>query len=196
MTKLLFEFDRFPAEREAIGKMLIAYGEIEFALLTCMGAVLSDQTLDTCTRILFRVHGEGARIEVADAIIRPAFSKVGLSGKWSNAYGAAKKCKNIRNQYAHCHWLPLGSIMTFMDLDQDSRQPDGEIKLSLKTFNTVLIAAQQRYFEYCLDLLWFLEPEYRKQAGLPLGDDMHTVEPRPMDAPEQYISYSPSPATR
>jgi hypothetical protein len=103
MAILLYEFHDFPDEQEAIGKMLIAYGELEFAILGCIGAVLNSD-MAQALRILFRVRGEGARIEVADAILRPAFAKVGLGGKWGNALGAARACKNIRNQYAHCHW--------------------------------------------------------------------------------------------
>lgn len=185
MSKLLFEFDQFPAEREAIGRMLIAYGEIEFGLLTCVGAAL-DGDLDIAVRILFRARGESARIEIADAIVRPAFAKVDLAGKWSNAYGAAKVCKNIRNQYAHCHWLPqIDGTMTFLDLDQDSRQTEGEIKLSRKAISAELVAEQQRYFEYCLDLFWFLEPEYRKRAGLKLVSEFD--EPKSIPAPRLYI---------
>jgi hypothetical protein len=186
MPQLLFHFDDYPAEREAIGRMLIAYGEIEFGLLTCLGAAMGGD-LDTAVRVLFRVRGEGARIEVADAIIRPAFTKVGLGGKWSNAYGAAKICKGIRNQYAHCHWIKSGEVMTFFDLDQDSKLPEGTIQLTRKAINAVLVAEQQQYFEYCLHLLWFVEPEFRRLAGLESADQ--PPEPKSLAAPRQYIPY-------
>jgi hypothetical protein len=187
MAKLLFEFDKFPAEREAIGKMVVAYGEIEFALLTCLCAVLNDQEMDTSARILFRVRGEAARIEVADAIIRPAFIKIGLGGKWTNAYGAARICKNIRNQYAHCHWLPRGEVMTFMNLDEDSRQAEGEIKITTRAIGAELVRSQQQYFEYCLDLLWFLESKYRKAVGLEATHDI--PEPKSVPAPRLCIPH-------
>jgi hypothetical protein len=187
MPKLLHVFDEFPAERDAIGRMLIAYGDIEFGLLMLVSAALSNDT-DTAMRILFRARGESARIEIADALIRPGFKKVDLDGKWSNAYGAAKICKNIRNQYAHCHWLPVGSIMTFLDFDSDARQPEGEIKLTQKTFNLVLLSSQQQYFEYCLEMIWFLEQEYKKRAGLPVSDLLEP-EPKSRAAPLLYIPY-------
>jgi hypothetical protein len=169
VAKLLFDFENYQAERDAIGTMLIAYGEIEFGLLNCVGVALGGD-LDTAARILFRARGEAARIEIADAIVRPAFAKVNLDGKWSNAHGAAKFCKKIRNQYAHCHWISNDTqgVLTFMDLDQDSKQPEGPIKLTRKVVNAELVASQQRYFEYCLDLFLFLEPEYRKRAGMKL----------------------------
>src|ERR1700724_287307 len=103
MANMLYEFTNFPREREIVGQLLIAYGEIEYALLGCLRNVLDDD-IHTATRILFRVQGESARIEVSDAIMRQAFMKVGLGAKWGNAIGAARICKNIRNQYAHCHW--------------------------------------------------------------------------------------------
>jgi hypothetical protein len=186
MPKLLSILDDFPTEREAIGEMVIAYGEIEFALLTCLAGTLSDHSLDLASRILFRVRGEAARIEVADAIIRPAFTKVGLGGKWTNAHGAARHCKNIRNQYAHCHWLPRDNVLTFMDLDQDSKQPEGDIKLTYRAVNVELVVKQREYFEYCLDLLWFLEAKYQKLAGLLHSHDLE--EPKPIQPPPRYIT--------
>lgn len=71
MALMLIEFDDYPHEREIIGQMLIAYGEIEFALLRCLCAFLDDDA-HTSARIIFRVRGEGARIDVCDAILRPA----------------------------------------------------------------------------------------------------------------------------
>ena len=84
MNGLVFEFDKFPKEHSVIGDMLLAYGEIEFVLLSLVGQVLDDD-VSTGTRVLFRVGGEGARMEVADAILRPAYRKAELEGKWGVA---------------------------------------------------------------------------------------------------------------
>src|SRR5437764_15054804 len=101
MANVLIEFVDFPQERDILGTLLIAYGEIEWALSVCVQHVL-DISPSEATRIMFRV--KGARIEVADAIARPAFTKIGLGAKWGNAIGPARHCRTIRNQYAHCHW--------------------------------------------------------------------------------------------
>jgi hypothetical protein len=54
---LLFEFESFPMERDLIGRMLLAYGELEFAVLGVVSQVMSDD-IPTTTRVLFRVRGE------------------------------------------------------------------------------------------------------------------------------------------
>ncbi len=71
MALLLLEFDSFPEEKAIVGEMLMAYGEIEFALVRLIGTFFQEDN-DTAARILFRVKGEGPRLDVADAILRPA----------------------------------------------------------------------------------------------------------------------------
>jgi SAM domain (Sterile alpha motif) len=76
--------------------------------------------MNDALRILFRVRGEGPRIEVADAVARPAYTQIGLGGAWGNGIGAARVCKNIRNQYAHCHWRRFpDEALRFINLDQE-----------------------------------------------------------------------------
>jgi hypothetical protein len=84
MANMLYEFADFPRELEIVGQLLIAYGEIEYALLGCLRKVLDDD-IHTATRILFRVKGESARIEVSDAIMRPAFIKLDASKNLANS---------------------------------------------------------------------------------------------------------------
>jgi hypothetical protein len=60
MVKILSEFEPFPKEKQLIGSMLIAYGEIEFALFSLIDAVLDAQ--NNAVEIFFRIRGEGARV--------------------------------------------------------------------------------------------------------------------------------------
>ena len=184
MAILLYEFQDFPDEQEAIGKMLIAYGELEFAILGCIGAVLNSD-MAHALRILFRVRGEGARIEVADAILRPAFTKVGLDGKWGNALGAARTCKNIRNQYAHCHWQIHAGQLRFMDLDTEAQSPEGAVQVKFWPVDGQLLAQQLKYFEYCLSLMYFIQAEYWFRIEPSTSHDL--VEPKSISAPPRYI---------
>jgi hypothetical protein len=149
MAVMLFEFQDFPKEREIIGRLLIAYGEIEFALMDYLAATLGSDG-HMVTRVLFRVKGESARIEVADALIRPAFAKIGLDGKWGNAIGAIRLCKNIRNQYAHCHWQVLNGVLRFMDLDTMAESTAGPVTLDLIRLELSLLDQESSYFEYAL----------------------------------------------
>ncbi|MGA7996641.1 MAG: hypothetical protein WCA28_17300 [Bradyrhizobium sp.] len=185
MAILLLVFENFPKERELVGKILVAYGELEFAILGCISAVLSDD-LDTSARILFRVRGETARLEVSDAIIRPALAKVGLLGKWGNAIGAARTCKNIRNQYAHCHWTEENNKeLYFIDLDSDAKSPpESNSSILQKRIDAALLQRQFEYFEYALTWLYHLESEYLTRIGKKPSQIL--PEPKSVSAPPLY----------
>jgi hypothetical protein len=187
MAILLYEFHDFPDEQEAIGKMLIGYGEIEFAILGCIGAALNSD-MSQALRILFRVRGEGARIEVADAILRPPFTKVGLASKWGNVLGAARACKNIRNQYAHCHWQIYKGQLRFMDLDTEAQSPEGDVSVAFWPVDGPLIAKQLEFFEYALQSLYYLKAEYEVRIGTETSHDL--LEPKSIAVPPRYIQPS------
>jgi hypothetical protein len=183
MANVLIEFRNFPQEREIVGRLLIAYGEIEFALVGCLREALHCSA-SMSTRILFRVRGEGARIEVADAIARPAYNKIGLGGQWGNAIGAACVCKKIRNQYAHCHWRLLSDgVLRFMDLDAEVGG-DGPVTAKAIPLKLSLLQRQDEYFEYTLDWLYYLGEEYKRRAGRSSSHDL--VKPKSMRSPPLY----------
>jgi hypothetical protein len=190
MANLLNEFADFPDEQDAIGTMLISYGEIEFALLTCIGAVLN-RDMDQALRILFRVPGEGPRVSVADAILRPAFTAIGLGPKWGNALGAVRACKSIRNQYAHCHWQIHQGQLAFMNLDEHAKSPEGDVQISYRHIDGPLIAEQLMFFENALQSLYWLEAEYQVKVG---REASHTLsEPKSLSAPLLFIKTKDTP---
>jgi hypothetical protein len=185
MVDILFHFSDHPQERDIIGGLLIGYGEIEWALAGCIREAMNAQ-MNEALRILFRVRGEGPRIDVADAVARPAYNKIGLGGAWGNAIGAARACKNIRNQYAHCHWrrFPNGTLR-FINLDQDVTSEAGTpliadaIRVELD-----LLQRQKEYFEHTASLLYYLEEAYKKAVGRP---SIHRLtEPKSIPAPPPY----------
>lgn len=168
MAAPLSEFDDFPRELGLIGQILLAYGELEFGLLGCLAEAL-DIDVHTTTRILFRVRGEAARLLVADAILRPAFSKHKLKDKWITAYAAARHCKNIRNQYAHCHWQLHERKLHFMDLDEDAQTQDDVMNVNFRPIDLTLLQQQYRYFEYAAAGLYFLRDRLMRKAGKELN---------------------------
>jgi hypothetical protein len=105
MDGLVFEFDKFPKEHSVIGDMLLAYGEIEFVLLSLVSQVLDDD-VSTGTRVLFRVGGEGARMEVADAILRPAYRKADLEVGRCNRSG-----QTLQKHQKPVRALPLANFI-------------------------------------------------------------------------------------
>ena len=185
MANILIEFVPFPQEREIIGRLLIAYGELEWALAACVREAM-DSKMNEAVRILFRVQGEGARIEVADAISRPAYAKIGLGGQWGNAYGAAKHCKKIRNQYAHCHWRRIEhGALRFINLDVDVKSEAGTVLLAdAIPIDLDLLKRQEDYFKYALDCLYFLQEEYKKRAWR--SSSHYLIAPKSIPAPPLY----------
>jgi len=197
MANILIEFADYPVEREIIGRLLIAYGELEWALAECLRVSMNSK-MNEAIRILFRVRGEGPRIEVADAIARPAYIKIGLEGQWGNAIGAARVCKNIRNQYAHCHWRVLDDgLLRFINLDVEAETAAGApLMADAIPLKLPLLQRQEDYFKYALDWLYYLGEEYKFREGKlssqileesksipapPLYDRPKKVEPIPPD---------------
>jgi hypothetical protein len=163
--RLLLQFDRNKEEQAIVGRLLMAYGEFEFEVARLVGYAICAH--DTAARILFRVNGEGARLDVADAIPRPFLSKLGLGGQWSNAIGALRYCKNVRNQYAHCNWIADEAHhgLSFTNIDKDADSPDGILNVSLYPTNLKLLQKQHQYFEYTADWLMYLACQCRLRAG-------------------------------
>jgi hypothetical protein len=184
MANVLIEFVDFPQHREILGTLLIAYGEIDWALATCLQRAL-DITPSDATRILFRVRGESARMEVCDAIVRPVFTKMGLGGQWGNAIGAARHCKKIRNQYAHCHWRKFDDgVLRFLNLDEEAAAAEGPLIVSAIPLNLDLLQRQRNYFIYTLDWLYYLEEEYSQRLGKSSSNNQ--VAPKSIPQPPLY----------
>lgn len=163
---LVYEFENFKQEHDLIGQMLIAYGELEFDLANVMHYAIPDGK-NTAARIIFRVNGEAARLDVADAILRPFFEKLNLVGQWSNALGALRFCKNIRNQYAHCNWHVRQGTgeLCFINLERDADSSDDTLNVQLYPTDLRLLQKQHQYFHYTLVWLWHLHCECRRKRG-------------------------------
>lgn len=186
---LLTEFEDFPKAKEDVGTILAAYGEIEFALMGILAATLFDDDAARALRVLFRIRGEAARIEVCDGLLRKPFETMGLAPKWDNAVGAMRHCKNIRNNYAHCHWQVHDQQLWFLDLDIAAKSREEPIALDFwKQIDEPLVRKQVRYLEYALDLLYWLHGEIRKKVG---KKPIRVLsEPKSIPAPPPYIQES------
>jgi hypothetical protein len=190
MPSLLSEFDDFPRERNLIGEMLLAYGELEFVLVSSISQALSVD-IDTSTRILFRVRGESARLLVADAILRPTFSRHQLEAKWITAFSAANHCKNIRNQYAHCHWQLHEGKLYFINLDEEATDNGEILNVTFFPIDLSLIERQYAYLEYAAAYLYFLDDRLARKLGKELSTPPF---PEPKSIPQPPRDNRPSKA--
>jgi hypothetical protein len=186
MANVLIEFENYSKHRELVSRLLVAYGELEFALIGCVSDALGN-AMSAATRILFRVRGETARVSVADAICRPAYTEIGLGPKWENAIGAARWCTKYRNQYAHCHWrlLPGDGVLRFMNLDAEVESPAlGNLVVGAIPLNLELLQQQNDFFDYALDWFYYLHQEFRLREGEIKSHDLEA--PKSIPAPPLY----------
>jgi hypothetical protein len=139
----LVELDKHPEERDVIGRIILAYGELESLLMHVVTAVLNGDT-HTAVRSLFRLRSESNRIAVADAISRPWMRQQKLEAEYQKAYAAIRHCMKIHNQYAHCTWLGDGDLLRFGSLHEAAKR---EIAPKI-VFHPISLALLQKQFDY------------------------------------------------
>lgn len=151
-------FEDYLEEGQLVGDMLLGYIEIESYLADLVGAV-NRAPLVYGVRVLFRVWRAEDRIAIADAIIRPFFTRHGLIGPYGQWYGALRRCKEIRNRYAHCIWGIKDDRLGASSLEDAARSHEGYPELPFYPVDLALLKKQHAYFAYAADLGHYLLQE-------------------------------------
>lgn len=185
MGNVLIFLKDHPQESRLIGEILIAYGELENSLVDLVCAV-QDEDSDTVLRALFRLRSEGQRLDVADAIARKWINQQGLGGVYALALGAIRRCKAIRNQYAHCAWYEKNGLC-FINLEEAAKKADDPLMLTPRRVNLPLLQRQREFFDYTESLLIHVADSYRKKLGMAV-QDRGNGPPDPLDLPELFLS--------
>jgi hypothetical protein len=157
---------RHPKTFIAIGHMLTVYGDMETDLTFCVSNV---HGLSVAIKALFRPRGETTRVDIADAMAREAYEKVGLGTEFAEAIGNFRFCLRVRNQYAHCNWYdwPDGRF-GFVDM-QDLAESNKHLMMETLTVYPIdhqLVEAQANYFGYVQESLRYVASAYGKKVGL------------------------------
>ncbi len=84
-------FSRYHEEGMIVGRLLAGYGELEFSLCHCVAVAMG--SLDVVLKAMFRARGEKDRIDIADALGRPAYQKIHLKTQFSEAVAATHYCR-------------------------------------------------------------------------------------------------------
>lgn len=189
-VQLMPALHRFPKEAARIGRIIAAFGELEFILALCVGEVLNDR--DTALRAIFRLASDRARIDTADALIRPFYVKIGLQAEYSDMIGTVRYCRSIRNQYAHCHYGDQPRYGLFLTNLQDAAEKPEEFEYQWRHVDVPLLDQQEHYFLYAQMCLQFLEAEYRfrsRRSSVPHSFPWPTKRerPPPHNPPSQHI---------
>jgi hypothetical protein len=172
--------NRHPAEAAIIGRIVVAFGELEYMTVLCAGKAFNNLT--AILKSLYRVRSTSSRIEAADALMRRVYHEAGLGGAYGVAYGAVKYCLRIRNQYAHCNWAdgPMEDGLYFLDLQESAELPLDYFH-DWKHVDAALLETQEAYFEYAFSWLTYLENELIKRRGKKLF--VHSPKPRALAPP-------------
>ncbi len=175
---MLRPFQKYPEEEAVVGRILLSWSEIEFDLAALLGDVLQDG--NAAVRTLYRLRGPDMRLQVADALLRPAFSEIALLTEYQNAFAALNFSKRLRNQYAHSHWID-GNGLFFFDLESGAKTRGGDVIVTYRPINAQLLRKQEEYLHYTSRWLWFLQNAYRNKAGVSPSQTVPapTIVPQP-----------------
>lgn len=181
-------FSKAPKEAVVIGRLLAGYGELEYALKQCVAEVVDGSEI--ALKTLFRCRSEGQRIDVSDALLQPAYAKIGLHNVYADALGALRYCKNLRNQYAHCHWIWYESAGLFFADLQKSAEGSEPVTHTFHHTDEALLLEQEAFFCFTADLLVYLLNEHRIHAGIlkanPHQKPARILKPNPYNPPEKH----------
>lgn len=143
----------YPEESAIIGRLVVGYGELEFALAVYVTCILD--SLEDGFRAIFRVKSEGGRIDVADALVRSKVTALGLLKEWDECHQAIGCCKRIRSQYAHSHW---SSGLRLYDMETPFKGPNLK-DMEYEVIDLELLQKQEAYFVYTLDCFHYVRRE-------------------------------------
>ena len=183
VESLLIQFDYHSAERRLIGKIILAYGELEIAVMQLLATTLNGDTY-TAVRTLYRLRSESNRLEVADALVSPHLSKHTLNGAWCEAYAAMKCCKAIRNNYAHGQWLSHRGQLRFGDLDKAALTKGPSCAITMRPLSLATLKKQWAYFEYTHHQLAWIDYRYATLTGQPRTVPGKVPKPRKVSPPK------------
>jgi hypothetical protein len=162
---LMPAFHRFPNEAAIIGRLLAGYGEIDFTFAVLAAKILGDE--ETVMRAIFRIRGEAARIDLADAIISSRLRGSQLDN-YVYSLECVRHCRAIRNQYAHCHWNDDDTLgLFFTNLEVAAEKPSG-FDRRWRHVDLTLLTAQEDFFIHTRRCLWHVTGAWLKRKRRPL----------------------------
>jgi hypothetical protein len=158
-------FDRYPEEASIIGRILVAFGELELTLATTVGVAGLASNIELGLRALYKVRSTASRLDLADTLLRPAFAKKGLEPEYLLTKAAIKYSQTIRNQYAYCIWGDhINGGLFFTDLEKAADRTE-LLSFQWKHVDIELLRSQIEYFDFALQSLHYIHGEYMTRAG-------------------------------
>ncbi len=160
---------KFNDEGIIIGRLLVAYADLELSLFHCVNVTRDD--FDTVYKAMFKERGESRRITMADTFGRQNYHTLGFGTQFEMAISSVRFCLKIRNQYAHCIWYDdFSGKLAFANLEEgtESNKVVTDFKeLTIRHIDIDTLHLQEKYFEYTDSFLAWVNFEGRRVAGKP-----------------------------
>ena len=167
-TRINPAFHRYPAEAIVVGRLLSAFGELEFTVVEIARRATDNARLPFL-RALYRLRASSARLQAADAFMRPVCENFQLGDEYETAKKAVDHCSKIRNQFSHCNWAddPNCSNGGLFFIDLEGAFEDAEdLELHWRPINLELLTSQEAYFIFTLEYLRWINHELAARRGI------------------------------
>lgn len=156
----------YPKEMKIVGRLLVEYSSIEIGLMHCVAMARDD--FNTTLKALYRIRGETARINVAEALAEQEYARLNLATQFAESISAMRHCLKIRNRFSHAHWHnPLDGLcyVSLEDLAETKTVITSLENLDFFYLDIALLSRHVSYFGYTSNCLAFVNYEGRKSAG-------------------------------
>lgn len=175
-------FDRFAREGAIVGRLVVEYGELEWALCLAAGAAANDR--GAALRAMYRAGNGAQRIVAGDALVRTHLRDAALSAIHAATIERLRDCLRIRDRYAQTSWTIEGdSHLALVDIDAALTRDDragGEVP-ALRRVTIGLLEDQQRLFAEVMQNLTYLHWDLEALNGGPRVGNHYIVPIAPAD---------------
>jgi hypothetical protein len=158
-----FEPGQAHAEGLVIGRLLAGYGEIELEMCACLIAV-EGGIYDIPIREIFTDRGAEKRIGIGRKALSQSFANANLTAVLTDALDDMEWCRQIRNQYSHCHWYWTAQEgLCFINLEELAKQPTAILQITANRhpIDVPLLQQQEDYFWYVKQCFMHLGDAYK-----------------------------------
>lgn len=156
-------FQKFKAEGEIIGRLVVGYGDIELDLCNCVAMGIED--FDLALKAMYRPRGESARIEVADTIGRRAYVALGLGQEFDTCLTDLRFCLKLRDRYAHSQLYDDNSGQLAIVVLEEEAKKKTVVKdltgLTTRHLTKEILRNQELYFLYARACIGYINYEGR-----------------------------------
>lgn len=167
MLSIIHDFlKRFPDEMATIGRLVAGYGELEYGLARLLATVSKDEA--SAMKLIFRTRGESGRLAMLDAATEHRMDALGLAPHYKELRDAVRWCRDIRNQYAHAHWMEgKPSCLLFCNMDEAVKGRGTAVVMDFERIGIDLLNEQEAYFNYAYQLIPYLKSSYVRRSHDP-----------------------------